>query len=513
MTAFAPSPFQTAIFDAIRGTNDSLCVAAVAGSGKTTTIVRALDFLPKGKSVIMLAFNKSIATELGTKVPRGVECKTCHSVGFAAWRNFLGRRQRCRVEAKKTWKILDQMARDGDIDRKDVSMYGSFVNKVVGLAKHAGMGTDLCEDTPETWDALVSHHDVTLGSAHADFGFAMDLCGRVLRRSQRQKYEIDFDDMLYMPVFYGANFKRYDVVFIDEAQDTNVVQGAMLEAMLKVNGRLILVGDERQAIYGFRGADSEAMERLSSGFDCRSLPLSVSYRCARAIVDEAKRIAPEIESWDDAAEGTVDSVDRYTGDTFSHHDAILCRNTAPLVSMAYGLIGRGVGVRFLGRDIGQGLISLIRKLDAPNIDALEINLDTWQTRETDKAKRKRQDSRIQSIEDKAACLRVFIQNLAETRRTISALIDAIETLFAEKSGQLLTLCTIHKSKGMEWARVFILDRGLMPSKYATQPWMRVQESNLEYVAITRAKRHLTYIYSDAWGVDPAKLDKGGLSLD
>lgn len=502
--AFEPSEYQRAIYTAAQKSKRSLAVQAVAGSGKTTTLVTLFPYL-EGK-IIFLAFNKSIATELGEKMPPEVACKTCHSVGFGAWRKYVGFRTKVKVEAKKTWKILDEMKRYGDLDKKDLSLYGSFVNRMVGLAKHAGMGTDLYEDTPENWDKLAAHYDVTLASAKAEYGTAIELSGKVLRRSQQMNDVIDFDDMLYMPIFHGVNFPRYDVVCIDEAQDTNIVQAAMLEAMLTVNGRVIVVGDVRQAIYGFRGADAGAMPRLIEDFDCDNLPLSVCYRCARTIVKEAQKIAPEIEWFDGAPEGTVDTLLRYTVETFGKDDAVVCRNTAPLVTLAYGLIGKGVGVRFLGRDIGQGLVNLIKKLDAPNIDALEINLESWEVREIDNAQRKRQEARIQSIEDKAACLRVFIANLTESKRTVMQLVRNIEALFAEKKGRMLTLCTIHKSKGMEWERVFILDRGLMPSRWATKPWMRVQESNLQYVAITRAKNHLTYIGSDCWGEEEKVLE-------
>jgi len=166
--------------------------------------------------------------------------------------------------------------------------------------------------------------------------------------------------------------------------------------------------------------------------------------------------------------------------------------------MAYGLIRRGMGVRFLGREIGKGLINLIRQMDAASIEALEFNLEAWEAREVEKATRKRNDAALAAITDKVACIGVFIDNLPETSRTVSALVAAIDFLFEEKTGQLLALCTVHKSKGMEWDHVFILDRHLMPSKYATQEWMKVQESNIVYVAITRAKTHLSYINSECW---------------
>ncbi len=496
--SFKPSPYQQAVFDLVADPNSgSLMVDAVAGSGKTTTIVRSLDRAPRGK-IIMLAFNKSIASELSTRVPKGVECRTCHSVGFGALRSYAGRK-RLQVKGNKTWDILFNMKRNGDIEQKDVSMYGSFVAKLVGLAKHAGMGTDLCENTPDAWMALVEHHDVSLSSARADMGRALELCDRVLRHGNRNWSVVDFDDMLYLPILFGCTFKRYDLIFVDEAQDTNLIQAAMLECMMTTRARIVFVGDPKQAIYGFRGADAAAMSRLATDFDCQSLPLSVSYRCAKSIVREAANYCENILFFEGAEEGNVDHVQRYNADTFGHTDAIVCRNTAPLVNMAYSLIGRGIGIRFLGREIGKGLVNLINKLDGGNIDGLLMNLDAWECRETDKAKEKRQESKVQSIEDKASCLRVFIRNLPETRRTIQTLINNIEDLFAEKDGQLLTLCTIHKSKGMEWHRVFLLDRDLMPSKWATRAWMREQEDNLAYVAITRAKSHLSYIDSDSWG--------------
>jgi superfamily I DNA/RNA helicase len=59
---------------------------------------------------------------------------------------------------------------------------------------------------------------------------------------------------------------------------------------------------------------------------------------------------------------------------------------------------------------------------------------------------------------------------------------------------------------MEWHRVFILDAHLMPSKWATRAWMREQEDNLAYVAITRAKSRLSYITSGGWGKDEVIVD-------
>jgi len=102
---------------------------------------------------------------------------------------------------------------------------------------------------------------------------------------------IDFDDMLYLPLRSKCTFDKKNYVFVDEAQDTNGVQRALLRRMLAPppHGRLIAVGDPSQAIYGFRGADANAMSALREEFSAVVMPLSVSYRCSRAVVAEAQK--------------------------------------------------------------------------------------------------------------------------------------------------------------------------------------------------------------------------------
>lgn len=198
--------------------------------------------------------------------------------------------------------------------------------------------------------------------------------------------------------------------------------------------------------------------------------------------------------------GSVLALPNYTTDAFVPSAAILCRNTAPLITFAYGLLTRSVACRVLGREIGKGLTSLIDKLNAKGIPQLEEKLDLYRTREVTKALAKGQDSAAAAIDDKCDCIGVFIRNLRETERTISALVRKIESLFSDDGSAVgvLTLATIHKSKGLEWPLVFLLDRDLIPSKYARQDWQKRQEFNLLYVAVTRAKLDLRYISSGCW---------------
>lgn len=192
--------------------------------------------------------------------------------------------------------------------------------------------------------------------------------------------------------------------------------------------------------------------------------------------------------------GEVKEKEEYSVSDFPPTAAILCRNTAPLVSFAFSLIRKDVGCRILGREIGANLISIVTKAKAMDLTDLEQKLISMRKRELDRAAKKFNPALLSAIEDKYDCLNIFLQNCT----SISNLTDRITTLFDDKAKGLLTLATVHKSKGLEWPTVFILDRGLMPSKWATLPWQATQERNIQYVAVTRAKLNLYYIESNKW---------------
>lgn len=192
--------------------------------------------------------------------------------------------------------------------------------------------------------------------------------------------------------------------------------------------------------------------------------------------------------------GSVTHQSSYLPSDFLPTDAILCRNTSPLITLAFGLIQRGVGVHVLGRDIGANLIRIIERANANDLPELAARLTEFQQAETKKAVKKGDNCALAAIEDKYNCLFTILRHSTG----ITHISERINSLFEDTSRQLLTLSTIHKAKGLEWPRVFILDFDLMPSRWATQDWQKRQERNLQYVAITRAKQDLVYIKSDQW---------------
>lgn len=192
--------------------------------------------------------------------------------------------------------------------------------------------------------------------------------------------------------------------------------------------------------------------------------------------------------------GSVTTLESYSPSDFPPSAVVLCRNTAPLIAFAFQLIRKNVGVRVAGRDFGTGLITLVERTKATSIDELQAKLESLREKEIKTATRRNNTSALAAIEDKYECLNLFVADAT----SVPSLVAKIAALFDDKTTGLLTLSTIHRAKGLEWPTVFILDRGLMPSKYAKADWELRQESNLMYVAITRAKLDLKYISSGCW---------------
>lgn len=283
MSTFTPSPQQAAFFSALDTTSASIMLEAVAGSGKTTTIVQAQQRISPQSSVLFLAFNKSIATELEQRVPPHVTVKTFHAFGNAAISRSFPKRP--RIDGNKSRNILKQ-----SLSPRDFSTYAAFVTRLVGYAKSTGLLPDDAE-TAAPWFELINHFQLSPDSDECDEPTAIRFARRLLRDSLSDKTTVDFDDMLYVPFAQNLSFDKYQFVFVDEAQDTNSVQRDLLARMFNpsIGGRLIAVGDTHQAIYGFRGADSNALSALVDQFNMVRMPLSVSYRCSQAVVAEAQR--------------------------------------------------------------------------------------------------------------------------------------------------------------------------------------------------------------------------------
>lgn len=477
------SPYQNSIFQFVEEAEGNAVVEAVAGAGKSTTIVEALArYLAKnpGRQALFLAFNKAIAEELKR---RGVNARTFHSLTYNAVMRFKKART---VDSDKLRKLVDEHCGDGE-----ARMYGAFVCRLVGLARQAGIGC-LVNDTEEEWMRLVEHHDLELEAEEASYTHGVALAQKLLGWSNASTM-VDFDDLLYIAVKEGLGLPKFDMVFVDEAQDTNAIQRAILRKVMKSDSRLVAVGDPAQAIYGFRGADSDSLNMIADEFACTRLPLTVSYRCPQAVVRYAGQWVNHIEPAPNAPEGLVTNLGtQWDAKTFRAEDLVVCRTTQPLIALGYQLLKQRVAVRIMGREIGQGLKALIEKMRASGIERLQEKLLSYTQREVEKAIAKRQEAKAAALQDKTDCVLCLIDGLPETERTVPALLRVIDTLFSDVRNAVV-LGTIHKAKGLESRRVFWLNSSGCPSKWAKQEWQQAQERNLCYVATTRAQEELVLI--------------------
>ncbi len=496
------TPQQLAFFDRLRTTDDSIILTAVAGSGKTTTLVEGVKHL-RG-SILAIAFNVKIKKTLEDRIGDLAVCKTINGLGHSALIKFFG--HRFEIDRDKIRKISTELLKRPE--NKHMWLAWTPIIQLVARAKNhglvpkksPGLFKPLLEDTLENWEDLAAHYDLAFNSE------IHRLAWEILNESISWSFNkniCDFDDQIYLSCCWGAPFNKFDNVLVDEAQDLSEIQHAIVRKALRKSGRLIAVGDPNQAIYGWRGAKDNSIEQLVTTFGLSRLDLTVSFRCAKAIVAEAQKVIPRIESSESAPEGYVHSWDTYPSNDFRAGDVILCRNNAPIIKLAYRLIGSGWGVTVVGRDIGRGLIILIKDLvgkksdDIP-IETLSEALYEWKSRELVKAEKQGKWSKAQTINDKAESLRVVVDRPGI--KLVGEAIEAINELFRRKDAKII-LSTIHRAKGMEWDRVFLLDQQLMPSRWAVKSgmdWMLQEEQNLRYVAITRAKQDLVYIDSNGW---------------
>ena len=504
----------------------------------------------KVQTIQFTAFNKSIVADFENKwgwlvqelrsIGVSLAFSTMHSLGFKAVQRAFGKVQ---VNSYRVQDIISELLEKDIRDlRRSKPVVIKAVEDLVGLCKmnliyaqldsedvlrkaaiesQIGFKETTQEITCSLFDLLkasfypsklaelASYYDVDL-NGNSDEVF--DLVPRVLERCKdiRRDGCIDFNDMIWLPVILHLPVYKYDLLLVDECQDLSRVQ----QALAKMTGqRLIMVGDSKQAIYGFAGADAESMKRMEQELSatdrgCLHLPLTVTRRCGKAIVKEAQKIVPEFSAHETNPEGKVSSR-KFKADndgTGSYHrvvqdgDMILSRVNAPLVSECFRFIKAGRKANIQGRDIGAGLVKTIAKLCKPlepefvAIPTLIQGLSDWLYKEQAKeqAKRNPNDAKLINLQDRHDCLLCFTEGC----ETAQQMIRKVEQVFTDDHGNGgIRLSSIHKAKGLEAKRVFFIRTAEAPCPHpmSRSDWEKQGEQNLLYVGITRAIEELIWV--------------------
>jgi DNA helicase-2/ATP-dependent DNA helicase PcrA len=468
---------QEAIIDLALASKENILINALAGAAKTSTLQFLCKYLPV-QPILSLAFNKRIAEEMTKRLPGHVKAQTLNSVGHRVWMQVCSKK--INLDTKKSYNILKaQIEGLSRADKSEAYEVFSETLRLVSRAKAAGYIPDgimphatrliSCE---EFWDAAAAEDEELLSSRA--------MVDTILTEGIKQAYDgtIDFDNQIYMSTLFGGTFPQFPLVMVDEAQDLSALNHAMLKKLAK--GRLIAVGDPWQSIYGFRGAVSKGMARLKADFNMTEMNLSVSFRCPIEVVKAAQSRVPHMRWPEWAKPGEVRRLEEWDDRTIVDGAAIICRNNAPLFSLAFKLLQCGRGVSLIGFDIGPSLVKTMKKLGPLTMTQEEVYaaIDEWEKTKLRSAKSEA------SVRDKADCFRVF----ASFGKDLATACVFTEDMFKRQG--TIQLLSGHKAKGLEWETVYHLDPWRVPSKYAKSDEEIEQELNVRYVIQTRAKNSL-----------------------
>lgn len=279
-----------------------------------------------------------------------------------------------------------------------------------------------------------------------------------------------------------------DGIVVHNCQDLFTLQKEILQRYIKPRGRFVAVGDSKQLIYNFMGSDLDVFNSIKGMPNTICLPLSVTYRCAKKIVEKANEVFPGTECTATAKEGVVRSGDIFEAES---GDFILCRNNYPLVATFIMLLEKGKKASIMGRDFGE---SLCRLLDGQErLDDLYLLLDDKVSKLKGKGLSEiaiTNNASYVALKEKVSIIEILYKRFPGS---FLALKQKIKNIFSDdKTGIILS--TIHKSKGLETKRVFFLNPELIPSKFAKTPKALYAEDCLKFVAITRAKEELVYCH-------------------
>jgi superfamily I DNA/RNA helicase len=495
---FRPSKYQEAIFRwVVDGSGDAL-VEAVAGSGKTTTLIEASKLI-KSSQFLFCAFNKHIKQEIEKKINKAT-IKTIHSIGYKCLFRRIGNLQveqykYSNIVRQEFWKRMEidlsfylqplSLEKQKEEKRKIFGDLESFL-RLTRLTLTDSTSIDEMQ-------LLIEHFRLESPYVQTLVNYLPEILERGKDIAITQNI-IDYDDMVWLPNQFNLNPFQYQWIFVDEAQDLNKASLELILKSRRTGGRIIFVGDKNQAIYGFAGADSKSIDNIREMTKAQYFPLSICYRCPKSHVDYVKQFVSKIEAHSLQKQGCIKTIHECNIYKYVRvNDMVLCRLSAPLIKMCLDLINLKIPALIKGQDIGSRMVEILDQIKLMNgflFSDFRVFLNIYLNEEIKKLQQQGSSNlRIQDIRD--YCRGVFIcyENFKQAQ-SINILKNSIMQLFGDEKNKVM-LSTIHKAKGLENKRVFVLLSDSMPFELeGIKDWEKEQEINLTYVAYTRSKEFL-----------------------
>jgi 2'-5' RNA ligase len=519
---YTPSAYQAAIFDwvkeAAKKPEAALVVDAKAGAGKSSTMEDALDFIPSNQKVAFLAFNTDIAAALAERVEdkKNVEAATINAFGRASVVKGMSKGGvPPELDKQKNRKICDAIVGALTKDKKVAYAYeGTYSYDMAEAITKRKMMAEVDDEGNMTfpdWDAVLKKFSIDLPTSKKQTKKQitkkqlLDGLEQAFQQSVDDTDTMEFADQILWPVMHDlpvisrASGKKanLDWVMVDEVQDLAPLERAFVKRLAPRN---VLVGDPNQSIYAFKGSDPDSMEKLGGALKADEKPLSICYRCPKAVIKEAQRLVPGIEAAPNAAEGEVSTIKHEEFfDKLKPGDFVMCRTNAPNVQAALSLLAMGKKAVVVGRDIGKSLSKLISQIGGKyhaNMPIAEFTqkLSAWYDKERKRILAEKKEHLIQGLDDKRDCIDALMEKPGV--KVAGDLVSVIKDLFVNDPSPAINFSSVHKAKGLEADHCYIQRPDLMPHPMSTKtedPIAMQQEENLEYVAITRAKKTLTWV--------------------
>ncbi len=296
------------------------CVIAGPGSGKTFVIIkRVIRLIEKGVSpnqILVITFTKAAAITMQQRFIKETDSMypevlfgTFHSCFYQILKDSMPRGDRTLtvVTESEKYNILLHVLRSMQSDIRKKRKLEMAVN---GESFTDNQGTDDFEFDSETVKALLCEisklKNDGRGAESADCNVPLKEYFTEIYKEydsiMKDQSYIDFDDMVLMchdllsknPSLLEIYREKFNYILIDEYQDINKMQFEVVKLLAGNNGNLFVVGDDDQAIYGFRGSKPELMLGFKEFFPgAEEILLNVNYRCAKRILESSLRVIDE----------------------------------------------------------------------------------------------------------------------------------------------------------------------------------------------------------------------------
>ncbi|GEM45485.1 UvrD-helicase domain-containing protein [Deinococcus cellulosilyticus] len=495
-----PSPEQERILSWVRSGMGHGVVRATAGSGKTTTLEMIARVLPPDLEIQYCAFSKAIVEELTGRLPDHVKVATLHSLGYQVIKTFYPQATQHRPDSQKYRTLLTRSMQEKEgvpvfFTREDTYQATEYL---VGLQRVVRMTFTPPEDPMQVRRAG-ARFDLREPDSEEVTKWCLWRLPLLLKEGIRKvegRGWVDFEDMLYVPVATKLDYRRVDFLLVDEAQDLSPLQLRFALGLIHEGGRSIFVGDDRQAIYGFAGADSHSLKHVQQILKATVLPLNTSYRCPQLHVKLARHFSPQMRAQPGAKMGTVKHVtEPYFLRSVAEGDLVLCRYNAPLASMYHELIQMGKRPRLRKGDFTDQLLRMLDQLFADTAfhpENIRQKGDAFRVQEERRLRMARLDPKVTlkktlELRDRIdSVMHLAITAFEQGHHSLAAARTYLQSMVSVDRN-FITLSTVHSAKGLEANRVFLLHPEKMTAAYALTPEALKGEQCVQFVALTRSK--------------------------